>query len=280
VDLRDGGTGTGQTTSHVYSAAGSKTATCTVTDSMSTTASGATVVTISPAPSVTATVNHANAKSGDAADLHRFTLGGTGDVHRIRVGVWGRIYRFGSHLDTRVLGDGTFHASVVVTDANGGTASGTVTITISDLTVTASVSATAGLTGDSFSFTASGTGGGGANLHLCLELRGWLDRNRKPRLSHAYSAAGTFTPKVTVTDSLGRDQHDHARDNHDPNAPALQVAFWSASAWSVVAAVVAVVALLLRRRSRRAQPTGAGASDGRLARPGGFVVLGPTMGQE
>src|SRR5207245_5973017 len=57
---------------------------------------------------------------------------------------------------------GSFQTTVVVTDGNGGTASGSASVTISNIQLTGSAAPPSGTTQTPFEFTARATGGRGA----------------------------------------------------------------------------------------------------------------------
>src|SRR3989442_11561832 len=97
---------------------------------------------------------------------------------------------------------GSYQASVVVTDANGGTASGSVSVTISNIQVTASGTPASGNTDTSFQFSATATGGGGDPFSYSWDF-GDGQSDAGPAVSHRYPNPGNYAPSVRATDSLG-----------------------------------------------------------------------------
>src|SRR5206468_8210724 len=97
---------------------------------------------------------------------------------------------------------GSYQASVVVTDANGGTASGSVSVTISNIQVTASGTPASGNTDTSFEFSATATGGGGDPFSYSWDF-GDGQSDAGPAISHRYPNPGNYAPSVRATDPLG-----------------------------------------------------------------------------
>jgi PKD repeat protein len=198
----DGGTGSGATTSHTYTTAGNYTATCTITDSDSTTAASGVSMTVTPLPTVVASVNYADASPGYSLTFTATPGGGSGSYVSYSWAFGDGATSSGSsvsHAYTRV---GEFNATVTVTDSNGGTAVGTAVIFIQNLTITAGVSKTAIVPGASITFSASATGGAGSPYTFSWAF-GDGTTGAGASVTHAYTTAGNFTPRVTVTDAVG-----------------------------------------------------------------------------
>jgi PKD repeat protein len=198
----DGDSGSGATTSHAYSSSGGFTATCTVTDSDSSKAAGAVSISISPDPQVTASANHPSASPGYSISFTANATAGSGsfDSYSWSFGDGGS--SSGSAANHAYARAGTFNASVTVTDSNGEQATGKVEISIANLTIAAGASKTVISPGGSVQFTATAGGGGGAPYTFSWSFGDGTAGTGSP-VSHSYTSAGNFTPRVTVTDGLG-----------------------------------------------------------------------------
>src|SRR2546429_381632 len=171
-------------------------------------------------------------------------------------------------LSVRPRGRGARHASpgpcpaiVIVRDAAGGGAPGTIalTVTISEVTAMATLATTSAVEGDTISFAAVASGGAGGPYTYHWEF-GDGATGTGATASHAYSKAGTYTPRVTVTDAYGASAEkvlpmvtvrspsptiQPASSSPDPTV----LAVWGIL---VIAASAAVALAILRRRRGRA----------------------------
>jgi chitodextrinase len=198
----DGSTASASVVSHSYSSSGSKTVSVVVTDSVGERTSEALAVTVSPAPSVVASVNHAAASPGTSLSFTAAASGGPGTFTSYQWSFGDSTGGSGITASHSYTSTGSFTASVLVTDANGGTAGGTVSVTIAKLSVTMGASSAAVNVSQVVTFTASASGGGGAPFTYSWSF-GDGTTGTGATTTHAYSAAGTDVPSVTVTDSLG-----------------------------------------------------------------------------
>ena len=198
----DGGTSTSQNPSHTYSSAGSYTATLTVTDNSSGTAS--TMVDINVTASVPLSAgNVASLTSGQAPLVVNFTgsaSGGTSPyTYRWTFGDGGTSSSQNpSHTYSSA---GSYTATLTVTDDTATTAKSTVNIN-----VTASVPLSAGNVASLTSgqaplvvnFTGSASGGTSPYTYRWTFGDGGTSSSQNP--SHTYSSAGSYTATLTVTD--------------------------------------------------------------------------------
>lgn len=250
--LGDGATGFGQTISHSYAATGVKTVTCVVTDAFSTSASAVKSITISPAPSVTASVDHAAAVPGTVLTLTATASGGPGTFVSYSWTFGDGASGSGATVTHKYSTAGSYVASVSVIDGNGVVAYGRVSIVISNLTVTASVSATTVKEGNLVNFTAAASGGGGAPYVYTWNFGdGTSGSGASPQ--HTYVKAGTYTPTVTVVDPLGASETiSLATITVEPagNADLFGMSYMN---WLIVIVVVVVVcaSVLYLLRSRK-----------------------------
>src|SRR2546426_828650 len=198
----DGNTGSGPAVNHVYQSAGAMTVTCTATDSASASAAASKSVDVSPSPSVAAHANPSAAAPGTSLTFSAQATGGPGGFTDYAWSLGDGATGSGIQVAHAFAQPGSYQASVVVTDANGGTASGSVSVTISNIQVTASGTPASGNTDTSFEFSATATGGGGDPFSYSWDF-GDGQSGVGPAASHGYPNPGNYAPFVRATDSLG-----------------------------------------------------------------------------
>jgi PKD repeat protein len=204
----DGGSGTGQVTSHVFSTTGTYTVTATVTDSGGNTGSASTTVTVGGA-SLAIVVNRTVGDSPFAVAAGATLTGGSGN--------WGAVnWTFGDggsatgYLVSHAYGanvSGTFTISAVATDSAGAKVNASVVVTLTGpptarLAVTLPV--VHGLPAV-VSLAVTVTGGSGGYASQVLWTFGDLTSTRGPPLeTHPYNRSGHFLVTVETNDSSGR----------------------------------------------------------------------------
>ena len=210
----DGTTGSGRVVSKTFSTGGTFTVTLTVTDSAGSSASAARSVTVSTVarPTVTLTVSPNPPIANQPATLTATATAGTGaSISRYE-------WTFGDGTSATTTsgsvtktysGRGTYVASVTVTDSIGQTASATLSFTISSAGVTATftTSPTNPTPGQTVQFNATGSSGAAGASISTYQWDfgdGSTTESSSPTASHAYSTAGTYVARLTVTDSAGR----------------------------------------------------------------------------
>lgn len=198
----DGSTASGGTVSHTYSGAGTFTGTCTVTDSLGTNSSSLVQVIISPQLTVDALPSHHAVSPGTLLYLNASTSGGPGTFTAFQWNFGDGSSSSGTTVTHTYARPGNYHPSVTVTDGNGVSVSASTPVNVSNLSITAAVTRTAGQPGTPFAFTASASGGGGSPFEFAWTF-GDGATGMGTTTQHAYAAVGNYTPKVTVTDSLG-----------------------------------------------------------------------------
>src|SRR3989449_630040 len=198
----DGNAGSGSAVSHVYQSAGAMTVTCMATDSASATAAASTSVDVSSSPSVAAYANPSAAAPGTSLTFSAQATGGPGGFTGYAWSLGDGATGSGIQVAHAFAQPASYQASVVVTDANGGTASGSVSVTISNIQVTASGTPASGNTDTSFEFSATATGGGGDPFSYSWDF-GDGQSGVGPAASHGYPNPGNYAPFVRATDSLG-----------------------------------------------------------------------------
>src|SRR2546425_2047278 len=199
----DGSTGSGSAVNHVYPSAGPMTVTCTATDSASASAAASTSVDVSPSPSVGAYANPSAAAPGTSLTFSAQATGGPGGFTDYAWSLGDGATGSGVQVAHAFAQPGTYQASVVVTDANGGTASGSVSVTISNIQGTASGKPASGDTDTTFEFSATATGGGGDPFSYSWDFGDGRSGVGGPAVSHRYPNPGDYAPFVRATDSLG-----------------------------------------------------------------------------
>jgi PKD repeat protein len=199
----DGTTSTAQNPGHIFTAAGTYTVSLTVTDAGARTASAsALTITVSPVLNLS---DSASTGGGDAPLAVNFTSTPSGGL-----APYGYIWTFGdggsatgqnpSHTYTA---PGTYSANLTVTDANGTTASASaLSITVhGPLAATASASPLAGDAPVTVAFT--GTPSGGTPPYSYAWTFGDSTTSTSQNSSHTYTAVGTYSAILTVTDVIG-----------------------------------------------------------------------------
>jgi PKD repeat protein len=198
----DGAAASGLNLVHSYAAAGSYTASLNVSDSAGHRAAASTTITVQPPPAATAS---ASVSAGDAPVTVNFTGSASGGTVP-----YSYAWTFGdgatassqnpSHAYTSA---GIFNAQLTVSDATGRTAIADVpTITVSPaLTTTAGVSSRLGTIPFAVDFSSTPAGGLQPYAYAWTFGDGGAATTQAP--THTYTAAGTYTPEVTVTDANG-----------------------------------------------------------------------------
>src|SRR3989449_494269 len=176
--------------------------TCTVTDATMVSATDSTSVAISPAPSVIASANHAAAAPGSNVTFTASATGGPGTFTGYAWSFGDGTTGSGAQITHMYTQTGAFQTTVVVTDGNDATTSGSASVTISNIQVTGSATPPSGTTETAFGFTATATGGGGHPYGY-----GWDFGDGKTSTgcttSHAWKAAGHFVVNLSMGDTGG-----------------------------------------------------------------------------
>jgi PKD repeat protein len=199
----DGNTSTGQNPSHIYAEAGTYTATLTVTDAVAATATSTVTMVVSPSLVASSSTNVTTGTAPLSVNLTGVTGGG--------LGPFTYAWSFGDGQTSTTQNPthifavaGTYTVSLTVTDANLAHAAAP-PLTISVL-VPLSVNASSGpRSGDApfdVSFSGSAAGGVGPYSYAWTFGDGAVSTVQNP--GHTYTAPGTYTVGLTVTDAGGR----------------------------------------------------------------------------
>jgi len=211
-DFGDGETSLIATPSHVFDTGGTYTVSVTVTDANGDEDSDTVTITVGDddAPSATATATPdsglqpltvnlgCQVSGGNAPFTYQWDFGDGSPASQLQNPV---------HLYTT---SGSFTATVVVTDADGDTSSDTVVISVgSDDTPSAlaSASPTSGISPLAVSFNGSGIGGN-APLSYNWNFGDSSPVSTAQNPTHSYTAAGTYTAVLIVTDNDGDSAND------------------------------------------------------------------------
>src|SRR5207253_753605 len=189
---------------HAYNAAGTYTATLTVTDANAVKKTATVQVVVSALPALTAA---ANPPAGDApvnVSLTALPSGGTAPF------IFSWSFGDGSAASTsqnpsHTYAAGSYTAKVTVTDAFGSkvTASApAVTVTIAPLVVSAAGQPTSGDAPVAVTFSSSATGGTAPLTFTWTFGDGTTGTGTGPR--HTYGATGTYVATLTVTDATAQ----------------------------------------------------------------------------
>ena len=202
-DFGDGNFGVGATPSHTYLVTGSYTATVTVTDSGGQVASASTLL-IKVAPQLTATANGAPS-IGDAPLVVQFSATAGGGL-----APFSYAWSFGDGATSASQNPahsfsaaGSYNPTLTVTDANGVSVSANAATVIVNPAPVATASAGVGA-GDAplaVSFTGSASGGTLPYSYAWSFGDGATSSSQNP--GHTYTAPGTFSALLTVTDAAG-----------------------------------------------------------------------------
>ena len=244
------------TTTHAYGATGTYQANLTVTDTNGLTNTTSVTVTVVAAPTVTAAASASPIDLGAPITFTPTASGGTG--------AYTYAWSFGdtatstSQAPSHTFAtSGTFHASVTVTDAVGGTATASVTVTVNPaVSGTASGTPTSLQAGGSVAFTATGSGGSGTYTYTWAYGDGSA-KVTTASANHVYATAGTYNATVWINDSLGGSFHKTIEVTVTPvpsSSSSSGLSGWTP--WIIVGVVVIVAALLLAMMMmRRRKPT-------------------------
>ena len=215
-DFGDGATGTGATTNHVFTAAGTYTAKLTVTDDKGATGSTTASVTVSPPANQPPVASFTRTPASGAAPLTvAFDGSGSSDPDGT---IASYAWDFGDGstgtgvtASHQYAADGTYQVILTVTDGPGATARAQSTVTVSTgVTNTAPLasiltfpSPASGVAPFVVAFDSSGSSDPDGTIVTSAWNFGDGSSSTNPSPSHTYTAPGTYTATLTVTDNLG-----------------------------------------------------------------------------
>jgi PKD repeat protein len=201
--------GSGANPTHAYSTSGPYTATVTVTDGIGNQQLGTVAVTVNPVISITTTT--ATPSTVDVGQTVSFSASATGGTIPLTYD-WTFGDAVGTATDTATptyvyTATGTYTATVTVTDAVGGTKNATVQVIVNaDVTVnTPTATPNPAGVGQTVSFSVTASGGT-IPLTYAWTFGDAVGTATGATPTYIYTAPGTYTATVTVTDSVGNQQ--------------------------------------------------------------------------
>ena len=199
----DGSTGSGCSTIHTYSAAGTYSAIVNATDSLGVTATGSVTLTINDLPVVDFSFTPTNVFTGHPANFTATHTRGTGPFS-FRWDFGDGSQGTGNPVSHTYTTDGTFTVTVTISDAFGSTGaqSHSVTVTLSFGVTITSISPSPSEVGVQVSFTANTVSGTGP--YTCSWSFGDGSSGTGCSLNHTYTSAGNFTAMINAADSTGQ----------------------------------------------------------------------------
>jgi PKD repeat protein len=244
----------GANVTHTYRAWGHYVAVCTGVDATGTQVSSSITMTISPALNETLNASTRAAAPGIALSFQSYPQNGSGSYLTTSWQFGDGHTAVGPNVSHAYATPGSFVVNVTVEDSNGASRSASVTVGISAIQVQVVSEPTTLRTGVATTFSASATGGAGSPYTFTWTF-GDGTTLVGASVSHAYGAAGTYAPHLSVRDRLGAIATTPLATVTVTGPPPSPLAPW---VWELVAALlVGVVALALlwvvwRRRSARA----------------------------
>ena len=208
----DGGTATGETVSHSFAAAGTHSATLTVTDNKGASDAATVSVTVTAPPNVTPTaVASANPTTAEAGTNISFDGSASTDSDGSIVS---HTWSFddggtatGATVSHSFSAVGGHSATLTVTDNDGATDTATVSVTINAAnvapTAVASASPTTAEVGTNISFDGSGSSDPDGSIVSYAWDFGDGATGTGATATHSFGAAGTYQVALTVTDNDG-----------------------------------------------------------------------------
>lgn len=235
--------------SYTYHSAGKYTAVCTGTDTTGTQVAASIPLNVSPPFSLTSTVSSSSSAPGTALIFSAHPANGSGSYPTVRWSTGDGFTSPSAQFTHAYRTAGMFAVNVTVVDSNGGNATNHLSVTVSSITATVSLSSQSVRTSQSIRFSANASGGAGGPFNYSWSF-GDGHSAYGATVTHAYSAAGTEHPTLTVTDRLGASTQVAASPVavSTPPAPPPLVPWWVIAL--VIGLAVLALAILLYRRSR------------------------------
>src|SRR5206468_980493 len=200
-DFGDAAGATGCSTGHAYTSTGTFTATVTATDVVGVTTAASVTIIVNPLPGVDFNFGPAKPMAGEPVNFTAATTGGSGPFSfNWNYGDGGS--GSGNPASHSFAAAGTFSVTISAADSANHAARATRTIVVnSRLTVTTAASPNPADAGVPVSFATTSTGGVGSLV--CNWSFGDSWSASKCDTIHTYATTGSFTARLTATDTLG-----------------------------------------------------------------------------
>jgi PKD repeat protein len=212
-DFGDGGSGSGETASHTYAAAGTYVVTLVVTDDIGKTGAASSTVAVTGAAAPTASFVYSPTGVTVGLEVRFDAAASTAPTGRT-ITTWA--WNFGDgNTETETnpnvrhtfTATGNYIVRLTVTDSTGATGTTTQTITVTQgLTASFTLSPTSGGIGTTINVNASGSTAAPGRRIVSYAWdfgNGSTSSGSSATASTSYAATGTFTITLTVTDDLG-----------------------------------------------------------------------------
>ncbi|MGI0131768.1 MAG: PKD domain-containing protein [Thermoplasmata archaeon] len=258
----DGFGGVGRSVDHVYASPGTYPVIVQVNDAAGTVARATTSVQVGVAPTVAIAVAGSTAHAPALLTLSASVTGGQGPFNYAWTLGDGASAQGSSVVTHRYATGATFNASVLVTDALGGQATGVTLIQVGaavPLVVQFAISPSQVVAGSAVAFTTSATGGSGTDTYRWSGLPGGCpDPGNLSQFVCSPDQVGTFNVSVAVTDGVGTSTTVHATlrvtavGTTSLLPPILGLPGYDG--WGVVVAIVVVLLALVSLLGRRRRP--------------------------
>jgi PKD repeat protein len=210
-DFGDGTTSNLADPSHAYASSGTFTVSLTVTDSEGASTRATTTATVSSAAPLTASAgSNATITEGQSVTFAGTTTGGTGgDTYQWSFG--DGTTAAGSLTPTHAYNaDGTYNATLTVTDNTGDKATSSVQVTVNNVAPTVNLNGPYnGTPANAISFTANASVPDSTDTLTYAWNFGDGTTSNLANPSHAYASSGTYNVALTVTDSEGASNTVH-----------------------------------------------------------------------
>ncbi|MCI4329102.1 MAG: PKD domain-containing protein, partial [Thermoplasmata archaeon] len=257
----DGSSANGGSVDHIYSSAGNFVAACEVSDSTSTQVTSALSIPVSPALSLTATVDSPVAAPLTVLTFVAHPVNGSGSYPTIRRTFGDGTVGLGVSVNHSFATPGHFPTMVSVTDSNGFEVAASAPVNISVVTVDAAPVVASVVEGGNVTFSVNVSGGAGAPYDVTWQF-GDGTTGYGALVVHRYNSTGAYLPTVTALDRLGgsgaRSLSGINVTAIPPPPPLLSTLDLALLLLGLLVAVLLVAFVVRRRRRDRIYPTVAG----------------------
>jgi hypothetical protein len=249
----DGSTSTLASPPYAYASPGNYAPTCLVSDSSGAEEAPSTPIVISPMLDARATASSVSAAPGTVLEFRAAATNGSGTYPSYTWNFGSGVTGTGAQVNHSFSSAQNSPITVIVTDSNGASATGTVTVNVSAIVISETPLAASIATGKSVTFTASAVGGAGGPYNFTWTF-GDGTSGYGASAPHAYAVAGKEVPSLVVTDRLGASKSTQlpAISVFVPPGPFAWFTGWVALGIAIAIAVILVLMVLVMRRRTEA----------------------------